>query len=101
MYTELKAKVCLRQGAEPILLTMYLTPKLYTILFQHRQVIYMKKINFTMLGFALLATVSIMAIGIAVSSRSIIAFILSILFFILAMGLGFIAKKKLREKGDL
>jgi hypothetical protein len=57
----------------------------------------MKKIKSLFLLFALVATSCIMGIGISVAERSIIGIISCILLFILVMGIGFIAKKKMRE----
>jgi|1186.fasta_scaffold105425_1 hypothetical protein len=61
----------------------------------------MKKIKSLFLLFALVATSCIMGIGISVAERSIIGIISCILLFILVMGIGFIAKKKMRENGFL
>ena len=61
----------------------------------------MKKMKWLFLLFALIATACIMGIGISVAERSISGMIACILLFILIMGIGFITKKKMREKGFL
>ncbi|MBD8068444.1 DUF5325 family protein [Bacillus sp. PS06] len=58
----------------------------------------MKSINIPMLIFSLVTVFFMMAIGISVALRSILGTILSILAVILVMGLGFVTKKKMREK---
>lgn len=58
----------------------------------------LKSINIPMLIFSLVTVFFMMAIGISVALRSILGTILSILAVILVMGLGFVTKKKMREK---
>ncbi|MFD2443370.1 YlaF family protein [Bacillus sp. CGMCC 1.16607] len=61
----------------------------------------MKKIKWPLLFFALLATASIMGIGIAIGERSILGIIACILALVFVMGFGFTTKKKMRENGKL
>ena len=50
---------------------------------------------------ALIAAGSMICIGIAVGERSILGILLSIIALIAAMGFGFAAKKKMRDKNLL
>ncbi|MED3552342.1 YlaF family protein [Cytobacillus praedii] len=61
----------------------------------------MKEIKWPLLALAILATVCIMGIGIAVAEASIIGIFASIIGLIVTMGLGFKTKKKMRENGTL
>ncbi|GGJ74960.1 hypothetical protein GGR02_002706 [Anoxybacillus voinovskiensis] len=61
----------------------------------------MKSIQPVFLLFAILAASSIMAIGIFIAEQITIGIILSIVAFVLIMGIGFITKKRMREKGML
>jgi len=61
----------------------------------------MKSIQPVFLLFAILAASSIMTIGIFIAEQMIIGVIISIVAFVLIMGIGFITKKRMREKGML
>jgi hypothetical protein len=61
----------------------------------------MKKIKWIFVLFAFLATISIMGFGIAISAKSLIIAVLSLIILIVVMGLGFTTKKKYREEGKL
>ncbi|MDX8359941.1 YlaF family protein [Cytobacillus sp. IB215316] len=61
----------------------------------------MKKLNLTMLLFAILATICIMSVGIFIAEQNIIGIITASISFVLAMGFGFVTKKKMREQGRL
>ncbi|ANB60966.1 YlaF family protein [Anoxybacteroides amylolyticum] len=61
----------------------------------------MKSIQPVFLLFAILAASSIMAIGIFIAEQITIGVIISIVAFVLIMGIGFITKKRMREKGML
>ncbi len=61
----------------------------------------LKEIKWPLLALAILATVCIMGIGIAVAEASIIGIFASIIGLIVTMGLGFKTKKKMRENGTL
>jgi arginine exporter protein ArgO len=61
----------------------------------------MKQIKWPFLFLALLATISIMGIGIAIAERSILGIFASILSIVFVMGIGFKTKKKMRENGKL
>lgn len=62
---------------------------------------FMKSIQPVFLLFAILAASSIMAIGIFIAEQITIGVIISIVAFVLIMGIGFITKKRMREKGML
>ncbi len=51
--------------------------------------------------YAVLATISIMAIGVFIGEQSILGILLAIVALIIIMGLGFTKKKQLRERGEL
>lgn len=57
----------------------------------------MKQIKWIFLTYALLATASIMGIGIAIGERSLVGAIGSVLALILIMGMGFKKKRKMLE----
>lgn len=61
----------------------------------------MKEIKWPLLALAILATLCIMGIGIAVAEESIIGIFAAIIGLIVAMGFGFKTKKKMRENGIL
>ncbi|MCM3690024.1 YlaF family protein [Neobacillus niacini] len=61
----------------------------------------MKQIKWIFVLYAILATVSIMGIGVAIGEESILGIIGSIIVLVLVMGLGFITKAKFRANGDL
>ncbi|MBA2874137.1 DUF5325 family protein [Thermaerobacillus caldiproteolyticus] len=61
----------------------------------------MKSFHPIFLFFAILAASSIMAIGIFIAEQSVIGIIVSIIAFIIIMGVGFATKKRMREKGLL
>ncbi len=61
----------------------------------------LKKIKWPLLALAILATLCIMGIGIAVAEESIIGIFAAIIGLIVAMGFGFKTKKKMRENGIL
>lgn len=61
----------------------------------------MKNKNIIFLVLAIITVGFLMLIGISISEGSIIGIILSILGTILIMGLGFTAKRNLREKGKI
>lgn len=61
----------------------------------------MKNLNFTMLFFAVATALCIMSIGIAIAEKSMLGIILSLISVIIVTGLGFMTKKKMREKGRL
>lgn len=60
----------------------------------------MSQIKWPFLFLALAAVICLMGTGIAVSYRSVIGIIFSIIAFILVMGFGFVTKKKMRESGN-
>ncbi|MDQ0206490.1 YlaF family protein [Alkalicoccobacillus murimartini] len=60
----------------------------------------MKKENILFLLLAAITVVCIMSIGIAVAERSIFIALLAIVGVILAMGLGFTLKKRVRENNQ-
>ncbi|MEH7334884.1 YlaF family protein [Neobacillus drentensis] len=61
----------------------------------------MKNIKWPLLIYAILAAASIMGIGVAISEKSVLGIIGCILAVIVIMGLGFSAKKRMRENGKL
>ncbi|MGG3466520.1 YlaF family protein [Neobacillus pocheonensis] len=61
----------------------------------------MKNIKWPLLIYAILAAASIMGIGVAISEKSLLGIIGSILAVIVIMGLGFSTKKRMRENGKL
>ncbi|TYR79901.1 hypothetical protein FZC66_12220 [Priestia megaterium] len=61
----------------------------------------MKNIKWVFVFYAMLATISIMAIGIFIGEGSAIGIISAIIMLIVVMGLGFTTKKKMREKNQL
>jgi Family of unknown function (DUF5325) len=61
----------------------------------------MKNIKWIFVLFAVLAALSIMGFGIAISAKSLVIAILSLIILIVVMGLGFTTKKKYREEGKL
>ncbi len=54
-----------------------------------------------MLLFAILATICIMSVGIFIAEQNIIGIITASISFVIAMGFGFVTKKKMREQGRL
>ncbi|WP_075617425.1 YlaF family protein [Paenisporosarcina indica] len=61
----------------------------------------MKNIKWVFVLYALLALLSMFAIGISVGLRSFPGIIISILILIFVMGFGFKTKKKMRDQGLL
>ncbi len=61
----------------------------------------MKQIKWPLLIYAILATASIIGIGIAIAEKSVIGTIGCILAVVVIMGIGFKTKRKLRETGEL
>jgi hypothetical protein len=61
----------------------------------------MKQIKWIFVLYAILATVSIMGIGVAIGEESILGIVGSIIVLVLVMGLGFKTKAKFRANGDL
>lgn len=61
----------------------------------------MKQVKWTFLVYAVLATVCIMGIGIAIAEKSLIGAIVCVIGIIAVMGLGFKTKKRMRENGEL
>jgi hypothetical protein len=61
----------------------------------------MKNIQFTFLGFAVAAAISLMLIGVFIAENSLVGVISAIIALIVIMGLGFSTKKKMRENGKL
>jgi arginine exporter protein ArgO len=61
----------------------------------------MKNVKWPLLVYAILAAVSIMGIGIAISEKSIIGAIGCFVAIIVIMGMGFKTKRKMRENGQL
>lgn len=58
-------------------------------------------VKWTFLVYAVLATVCIMGIGIAIAEKSVIGAIGCVIGIIAVMGLGFKTKKKMRENEEL
>ncbi|WP_313801482.1 YlaF family protein [Cytobacillus sp.] len=61
----------------------------------------MKDIKWPLLALAIIATLCMMGIGIAVAEESIIGILAAIIALIVVMGIGFKTKKKMRENGTL
>ncbi|PKR87144.1 YlaF family protein [Heyndrickxia camelliae] len=61
----------------------------------------MKDIKWIFLLYAICAALSMMGIGVAIGESSIIGIVISIVFLMLFLGLGFKTKKKWREEGRL
>ncbi|MDT2047491.1 YlaF family protein [Priestia flexa] len=61
----------------------------------------MKNIKWVFVLYAMLATFSIMAIGIFIGEGSAIGVIGSLVVLVAIMGFGFTTKKKMREKNQL
>jgi hypothetical protein len=61
----------------------------------------MKQIKWIFVFYAILATVGIMGIGVAIGEESILGIIGSIMALILVMGFGFKTKAKFRANGEL
>jgi hypothetical protein len=61
----------------------------------------MKNSKLIFLFLAVLATFSIMSIGISISLNSLLGIVFAIIMLIIIMGIGFTLKKKLREQGEL
>ncbi|OZT12389.1 hypothetical protein CHN50_10780 [Priestia aryabhattai] len=61
----------------------------------------MKNIKWVFVLYAMLATFSIMAIGIFIGEGSAIGVIGSLVALVAIMGFGFTTKKKMREKNQL
>ncbi|TDB55231.1 YlaF family protein [Bacillus sp. CBEL-1] len=61
----------------------------------------MKNIKWVFVLYAMLATFSIMAIGIFIGEGSAIGVIGSLVALVTIMGFGFTTKKKMREKNQL
>lgn len=61
----------------------------------------MKDVKWSLLFYSILATASIIGIGVAIAEQSLPGIIGCIAAVIVIMGLGFKTKRKLRERGDL
>lgn len=61
----------------------------------------MKQIKWIFVVYSVLAAVSIMGIGIAISEKSLIGALGAIALVVIIMGMGFKTKRKMRESGDL
>ncbi|MFC0558755.1 DUF5325 family protein [Halalkalibacter alkalisediminis] len=61
----------------------------------------MKKENVLFLLIAIISVICIMSIGVAIAERSILIAVLSIAGVVIATGLGFTLRKKLRETSEL
>jgi hypothetical protein len=61
----------------------------------------MKQIKWGFLLLAILATVSTMGIGVAISEKNILGAFVAVVLLISCMGYGFTLKKKMRENGEL
>lgn len=61
----------------------------------------MKQIKWIPLMYAVLAAAIIMGIGVTIAEKSILGTIACIIIFMIIMGLGFINKKKMRERGEI
>ena len=59
----------------------------------------MKRIKWIFVVYAVLTTISIMGIGVAIGEESILGVIVSIVAVVLVMGFGFKTKAKLRING--
>jgi len=60
-----------------------------------------KEIKWIFLLYAVFAALSMMGIGVAIGESSIIGILVSIVFLMIFLGLGFKTKKKWREEGRL
>ncbi|WP_409305284.1 YlaF family protein [Peribacillus sp. SCS-155] len=61
----------------------------------------MSDIKWNLLFIALMAVASMIWTGIAISEKSVVGIIISLIALIYFMGMGFTQKKKMREKGKL
>lgn len=61
----------------------------------------MKQIKWIFVMYAVLAAASIMGIGVAISEKSVIGVMGSIVLVVLVMGMGFKTKRKMRESGKI
>ena len=61
----------------------------------------MKRIKWIFVVYAVLATMGIMGIGVAIGEESILGVIGSVIAVVLVMGFGFKTKAKYRAKGEL
>jgi hypothetical protein len=61
----------------------------------------MKQIKWIFVMYAIIAAASIMGIGVAISEKSVIGVMGSILLVVLVMGMGFKTKRKMRENGQI
>ncbi|WP_026674436.1 DUF5325 family protein [Alkalihalobacterium bogoriense] len=61
----------------------------------------MKKENLLFLTLAIVTVICIMAIGIAIAERSIVIALLAVIGMIVATGLGFTLRKKIRESEEM
>lgn len=61
----------------------------------------MKKENVLFLLIAIISVICIMSIGVAIAERSLLIAVLSIAGVIIATGLGFTLRKKVRESNEL
>lgn len=61
----------------------------------------LKDIKWPLLALAIIGTLCMMGIGIAVAEESIIGILAAIIALIVVMGIGFKTKKKMRENGTL
>ena len=61
----------------------------------------MKQIKWIFLIYSVLAAISIMGIGVAISEKSILGAVGCVVAVILIMGIGFKTKAKMRQNGQL
>jgi hypothetical protein len=61
----------------------------------------MKKENVLFLLIAIISVICIMSIGVAIAERSLLIAVLSIAGVIIATGLGFTLRKKVRESNEV
>lgn len=61
----------------------------------------MKEMKWIFLVYSILATTSIITIGVFIGEQSLIGILVSIIVLIMIVGLGFSTKKKMRERGEL
>ncbi|UOE92987.1 DUF5325 family protein [Alkalihalobacillus sp. LMS39] len=61
----------------------------------------MKKENLLFLTLAIVTVICIMAIGIAIAERSIVIALLAVIGMVVATGLGFTLRKKIRESEEM
>lgn len=61
----------------------------------------MKKENILFLLLAVITVLCIMSIGVAIAERSTLIGVLAFIGILIAMGLGFNLRKKLRESSDM